>query len=77
MELKGWMKSSYSKASDACVEARPRNWRKSSFSAQNGACVEVATDVEQTIDIRDSKNPGMPVIPLAPSTFGALLNGLR
>lgn len=37
----------------------PHRWRKSSYSSEDGACVELA----HTLDaVRDSKNPGGPVL---------------
>jgi hypothetical protein len=47
-------------------------WRKSSFSnGQGGACVEVASGLDR---VRDSKNPGGPVLRVG---LGPLLAELR
>lgn len=69
-----WKKASGCHANGTCVEAR--SWRKSSKSGSN-MCVEVASAPHNGIDVRDSKNPDMPFISVAPSTFGILLNALR
>jgi hypothetical protein len=50
-----WRKSSYSGEDTNCVEL---NWRKSSYSGSNSNCVEVAAEGA----VRDSKNPGGPVL---------------
>ncbi|GDY32292.1 DUF397 domain-containing protein [Gandjariella thermophila] len=45
------------------------NWRKSSWSGSSGGqCVEVALAGE-VVAVRDSKNPGGPVLMLSPSTW--------
>ncbi|MFJ9694078.1 DUF397 domain-containing protein [Kitasatospora sp. NPDC101183] len=42
-------------------------WRKSSYSAQEGQCIEVADGFPGLMPVRDSKNPGGPVL-IFPST---------
>jgi hypothetical protein len=38
-------------------------WRKSSYSGSNGgACIEVADNVPGVVAVRDSKDPGGPVL---------------
>lgn len=55
-----WRKSSRSAGNGACVE-----WRKSSYSSDSANCVEVA-GFEDTVLLRDSKDPVGPVL-----SFGA------
>jgi hypothetical protein len=48
-------------------------WSKSSYSgSQGGDCVEVATQ-PAAIHIRDSKNPGGPIVTVSPTAWAALL----
>ncbi|MEU3304972.1 DUF397 domain-containing protein [Streptomyces sp. NPDC006678] len=53
-------------------------WFKSSYSSeQGGACVEVAAH-PTAVHVRDSKNPGGPMLTLAPgvwSSFAAFAGG--
>ncbi|MFF4949067.1 DUF397 domain-containing protein [Streptomyces chattanoogensis] len=70
-----WFKSSYSgSAGGDCIEVA-YNWRKSSYSSdQGGACIEVATGSSpHAIHVRDSKNPGGPVLTLSPAAWGAFV----
>lgn len=39
---------------------------KSSYSSGNGECVEVARNVPGTVAVRDSKQPGGPVLRVTP-----------
>ncbi len=58
-----WRKSSYSSSNGGnCVEVG-LVWRKSSYSSSNGgACVEVARNQARVVAVRDSKDPGGPVL---------------
>ncbi len=59
-----WRKSSYSGNAGSCVEVA--SWRRSSHSNSKGNCIEVGrVKPGWTIGVRDSKNPGGPVL-----TFG-------
>ncbi|WP_416970322.1 DUF397 domain-containing protein [Streptomyces sp. 4F14] len=51
---------------------------KSSYSGGNAGqqCVEVARNIPGTVAVRDSKNPGGPLLHLTPSTWAALLKAL-
>ncbi|MEI5134393.1 DUF397 domain-containing protein [Streptomyces libani] len=68
-----WFKSSYSgSAGGDCIEVA-YEWRTSSHSASAGGnCVEVAT-CPHAIHIRDSKNPGGPILTLSAAAWSAFL----
>ena len=51
-----------------------QSWRKSTYSAGNGECVEVAASSGRWISIRDSKDPGGPVINCSADTFRSFLD---
>lgn len=50
-------------------------WRKSSFSGANSDCVELARTPHATI-VRDSKNPGGPVLVFPLPAFAQALRSL-
>ncbi|MFI6601883.1 DUF397 domain-containing protein [Nonomuraea sp. NPDC050536] len=52
-------------------------WRKSSFSAGAGECVEFARGATGEVLIRDSKNPGGPLLTFTPGEWRAFLAGVR
>jgi hypothetical protein len=58
---------------DAC------RWRKSSYSGNGGAdCVEIAADVGVgRVLVRDTKNPGGPVLRFTPDTWRSFARTLR
>ena len=58
-----WRKSSYSgNGGSNCVEVGTA-WRKSSYSGNGGGnCVEVARNLPRAVAVRDSKDPGGPVL---------------
>ncbi|RLU80161.1 DUF397 domain-containing protein [Streptomyces griseocarneus] len=47
-------------------------WRKSSHSSGNGACVETAA-VSGIVAVRDSKEPGGPVLRFRPDEWSSFL----
>ncbi|WP_405943976.1 DUF397 domain-containing protein [Streptomyces sp. NBC_00144] len=55
-------------------------WFTSSYSNNGGECVEVATNLvasRGTIPVRDSKNPGGPVLDLAAGAFASFVAGVK
>jgi Domain of unknown function (DUF397) len=48
-------------------------WRKASSSAGNGECIEVAAASGKRIFIRDSKDPGGPILSCSADTFQSFL----
>lgn len=49
-------------------------WFKSSYSSdEGGACLEVAVPAAESVHIRDSKNPALGYLTVAPSTWTAFL----
>nr|WP_200797386.1 DUF397 domain-containing protein [Streptoalloteichus hindustanus] len=51
-------------------------WRKSSYSGTETDCVEVAA-VPQSIAVRDSKNPGGPVLVFGREGFAAFVGRVK
>ncbi|MEV8548425.1 DUF397 domain-containing protein [Streptomyces glaucescens] len=73
-----WRKSSYSgDEGGECIECAPigdLTWRKSSYSSdQGGECIEIA-ELPAFVAVRDSKNPGGPVLTLAPVAFAEFVD---
>jgi uncharacterized protein DUF397 len=53
-------------------------WRKSSYSGDNGGnCVEVAGNLAGVVAVRDSKDPGGPVLAFAPADWRTFVTGIR
>ncbi|MFD5188896.1 DUF397 domain-containing protein [Streptomyces sp. NPDC058357] len=55
-------------------------WVTSSYSSNGGDCVEAATNLAAphgTVPVRDSKNPGGPVLHTSPASFAAFVTGVK
>ncbi|MEU4950750.1 DUF397 domain-containing protein [Streptomyces lavendulae] len=55
-------------------------WSKSSYSSNGGNCVEVATNLvasQGTVPVRDSKNPGGPVLHVTAGAFAAFVSSVK
>jgi Domain of unknown function (DUF397) len=52
------------------------HWVKSSLSYSNGNCVEVASLTDGEIGVRDSKNPGGPVLRFTQGEWRAFITGM-
>ncbi|WP_433362327.1 DUF397 domain-containing protein [Streptosporangium sp. CA-115845] len=52
-------------------------WRKSSLSGSGDNCVEVAALPEGGQAVRDSKNPGGPVLKFTSGEWSAFVSGVR
>ncbi|GAA3441637.1 DUF397 domain-containing protein [Planomonospora venezuelensis] len=83
----GWRKSSLSGNGQDCVEVGV--WRKSSRSGAAQDCVEVRVvdeasaavghkaDMERVFLVRDSKDPGGPVLAFAPAGWDAFVGAVK
>jgi hypothetical protein len=52
-------------------------WFKSSLSYSNGACVEVASLPGGHVGVRNSRDPGGPVLRFTPDEWFAFIGGVR
>ena len=52
-------------------------WRKSRRSAQGVDCVEVADNLDDVVAVRDSKDPGGPVLVFTRAEWAAFLAGVK
>ncbi|MGX7672283.1 DUF397 domain-containing protein [Plantactinospora sp. DSM 117369] len=53
-------------------------WRKSTRSGDNGGeCVEVADNLVGVVAVRDSKDPGGPVLTFPPYTWSSFVAGVK
>lgn len=60
------------------MDLRRALWRKSSYSSGNGGnCVEVAVNLPGVVAVRDSKDPGGPVLTLTPVQWRSFAADVR
>ncbi|GGV80995.1 hypothetical protein GCM10015535_20070 [Streptomyces gelaticus] len=55
-------------------------WFKSSYSSNGGNCIEVAANLVEslgTVPVRDSKNPGGPVLSVPAASFASFVAGVK
>jgi hypothetical protein len=53
-------------------------WRKSSYSGSNGGnCVEIADNLSGVVAVRDSKDPGGPVLAFGPDEWRAFTAAVK
>ncbi|MGW0831142.1 DUF397 domain-containing protein [Streptomyces prunicolor] len=55
-------------------------WFTSSYSNNGGACIEVATNLVASrgvVPVRDSKNPGGPVLDLRAGAFASFVTSVK
>jgi Domain of unknown function (DUF397) len=53
-------------------------WRKSSYSGSNGGgCVEIADNLPGVVAVRDSKDPGGPVLAVTPDAWRAFTAAIK
>ncbi|MFF5209957.1 DUF397 domain-containing protein [Streptosporangium sp. NPDC000396] len=52
-------------------------WRKSRQSAANGNCVEVARLPEESVGVRDSKDPTGPVLVFSQAEWATFIGGVK
>ncbi|MFB7912450.1 DUF397 domain-containing protein [Streptomyces sp. NPDC056061] len=62
------------------TEAATQHWVKSSYSNNGGSCVEWAPAQASTtgiVPVRDSKNPGGPVLHTSSASFASFVAGVK
>ncbi|GHF41115.1 hypothetical protein GCM10018790_18430 [Kitasatospora xanthocidica] len=52
-------------------------WRKSTYSNGDGDCVEVADGITGIIPVRDSKDPGGPILSFDANAWRAFVAGIQ
>lgn len=53
------------------------NWRTSSKTQANGSCVELATDGQEWVAVRDSKEPDAGVLVVEAPAFNSFLRSVK
>jgi hypothetical protein len=59
------------------IDLSRAQWHKSSHSSQDGNCVEVARDLPGVVAVRDSKDPGGPVLVVTRGQWRSFLAVLK
>jgi hypothetical protein len=62
------------------VTTETPQWFTSSYSNNGGACIEVATNLvalRGVVPVRDSKNPGGPVLDLPAGAFASFVTSVK
>ncbi|MFD3679540.1 DUF397 domain-containing protein [Streptomyces sp. NPDC058613] len=59
------------------MTAESPRWVVSSYSNNGGNCVEVAVNLAGVVPVRDSKNPGGPVLEVGAGAFAVFVDGVR
>lgn len=62
------------------VNTESPRWFTSSYSNNGGDCVEVAVNLARTrgiVPLRDSKDPGGPILIVPAAAFSAFVSGVR
>lgn len=58
-------------------QSSPLTWRKSSLSGSGDNCIEVAALPTGGQAVRDSKDPGGPVLKFTPGEWTTFISGIR
>ncbi|MEU6232325.1 DUF397 domain-containing protein [Kitasatospora sp. NPDC047058] len=54
------------------------SWRKSTYSGgEGGNCIEVADGIANTVPVRDSKDPGGPVLKFTADAWRAFIDAIH
>ncbi|MGW4891809.1 DUF397 domain-containing protein [Kitasatospora sp. NPDC004240] len=53
------------------------SWRKSSYSGDGGQCIEVSDDLPGLAPVRDSKDPGGPVLLFSSAAWASFVAAVR
>ena len=70
-----WRRSSWSTYNGNCVDVAA-DWRKAQASVGNGACLEAAPG-GGAVWVRDSKDPGGPILGFTRQQFADFLDGCK
>ena len=70
-----WRKSSWSNYNGNCVKVAAA-WQKAQASTGQGACLETAP-ADGAVWVRDSKDPGGPILRLTRQQFADFLDGCK